>query len=123
VRAFCPSAKSESTAPHNQTVKFLVKMQELISVDIIGISASEEAAKHADVVALATNALDRFFPASWIRAGMHINRVRPSEMMLDALLRCHLIAVSTREAPQFFTYQGRRAPFRNLARETTLAQS
>jgi ornithine cyclodeaminase/alanine dehydrogenase-like protein (mu-crystallin family) len=103
--------------------KLVGEMREIISVDIVGVSSPEEAAKHADVVALATNALVPFFPASWIRAGMHINRVRPSEMMLDALLRCHLIAVSTREAPQFFTYQGRRAPFRNLARETTLAQS
>ena len=36
-------------------------MQELISVEILGISSPEEAAKHADVVALVTNPLDPFF--------------------------------------------------------------
>ena len=37
---------------------------------------------------------------------MHITTVRPSEMMLEALLGCDLIAVSTREAAQLFTLPG-----------------
>lgn len=37
---------------------------------------------------------------------MHSNTVRFSETMLEALLRRHLIAVSTREAAQFFTLPG-----------------
>ena len=37
---------------------------------------------------------------------MHITTVRPSEMMLDALMRCDLIAVSTREAAKLFTLPG-----------------
>jgi ornithine cyclodeaminase/alanine dehydrogenase-like protein (mu-crystallin family) len=85
---------------------FAGEMQRIISADIVTVSSPEEAAKRADVVALATNALDPFFPASWIRAGMHITTVRPSEMMLEALLRCDVIAVSTREAAQLFTLPG-----------------
>jgi ornithine cyclodeaminase/alanine dehydrogenase-like protein (mu-crystallin family) len=42
----------------------------------------------------------------WIRDGMHITTVRPSEMTLDALVRCDLIAVSTREAAKLFTLPG-----------------
>jgi alanine dehydrogenase len=83
---------------------FAGEMQRIISADIVAVSSPEEAAKRADVVALATNALDPFFPASWIRAGMHITTVRPSEMMLEALLCCDLIAVSTREAAQLFHF-------------------
>ena len=37
---------------------------------------------------------------------MHITTVRPSEIMLDALVRCDLIAVSTREAAKLFTLPG-----------------
>ena len=37
---------------------------------------------------------------------MHITTVRPSEMTLDALVRCDLIAVSTREAAKLFTLPG-----------------
>ena len=50
--------------------------------------------------------LEPFFPAAWIQEGMHITTVRPSEMTLDALLRCDLIAVSTREAAKLFTLPG-----------------
>ncbi|MEX0803213.1 MAG: ornithine cyclodeaminase family protein [Candidatus Binatia bacterium] len=86
--------------------KFVGEMRELTDAKLMAVSSPEETAKDADVIALATNALDPFFPASWMSAGMHITTVRPSEMMLDALLRCDLIAVSTREAAQLFTLPG-----------------
>ncbi|MPZ77850.1 MAG: hypothetical protein GEU77_15145 [Deltaproteobacteria bacterium] len=86
--------------------KFVGEMRELTDAKLMAVSAPEETAKDADVIALATNALDPFFPASWMSAGMHITTVRPSEMMLDALLRCDVIAVSTREAAQLFTLPG-----------------
>jgi alanine dehydrogenase len=86
--------------------RFVGEMGQLIDAKVLAISSPEEAAKHADVVALATNALDPFFAACWIRAGMHITTVRPSEMTLEALLRCDLIAVSTRQAALLFTLPG-----------------
>jgi ornithine cyclodeaminase/alanine dehydrogenase-like protein (mu-crystallin family) len=70
------------------------------------VSAPEEPARGADIVSLTTNALEPFFPPAWIANGMHITTVRPSELMLDALLRCDLIAVSTREAAKLFTLPG-----------------
>lgn len=85
---------------------FAAEMRRIIAADVIAVSSPEDAAKHADVVALTTNALDPFFPASWLRAGMHITTVRPSEMTLEALLACDLIAVSTRQAAQLFTLPG-----------------
>jgi ornithine cyclodeaminase/alanine dehydrogenase-like protein (mu-crystallin family) len=86
--------------------QFVSEMRERTNANIVAVSAPEEAAKNADVVALATNALDPFFPSSWMRAGMHVTTVRPSEMKLDALLRCDVIAVSTREAAQLFSLPG-----------------
>lgn len=85
---------------------FAAEMRRIIAADVIAVSSPEDAAKYADVVALTTNALDPFFPASWLRAGMHITTVRPSEMTLEALLGCDLIAVSTRQAAQLFTLPG-----------------
>jgi alanine dehydrogenase len=85
---------------------FVAEMRGLTSANVRAVSSPEEAAKGVDIVALATNALEPFFSASWITDGMHITTVRPSEMMLDALVRCDLIAVSTRDAAQLFTFPG-----------------
>jgi alanine dehydrogenase len=98
VRVFSPTKNNCET--------FAAEMRQLIDAKIVAVSSPEEAAKYADVVALTTNALDPFFPASWLHSGMHITTVRPSEMMLEALLRCDLIAVSTRDAAQLFTLPG-----------------
>ena len=95
VRVFSPTVSNRN--------KFVAELEPLTTAKVRAVSAPAEAVKEADVVALATNALDPFFPAEWISDGMHITTVRPSEMMLDALIRCDRIAVSTREAAQLFT--------------------
>jgi ornithine cyclodeaminase/alanine dehydrogenase-like protein (mu-crystallin family) len=95
VRVFSPTVSNRD--------RFVAEVKPLTTATVRAVLAPAEAVKDADVVALATNALDPFFPAEWISNGMHITTVRPSEMMLDALLRCDLIAVSTREAAQLFT--------------------
>lgn len=98
VRVFSPTAQNREA--------FVRKMRAHTDVTLCAVSSPEEAAKGADIVALATNALDPFFPASWIENGMHLTTVRPSELTLDALVRCDLIAVSTREAAKLFTLPG-----------------
>lgn len=98
VRVYSPTAGNRES--------FAEKMSSQSVAKVRAVSSPAEAAKGADVVALATNALDPFFPAEWIADGMHITTVRPSEMTLDALTRCDLIAVSTREAAKLFTLPG-----------------
>ncbi|MGH7798515.1 MAG: ornithine cyclodeaminase family protein [Candidatus Binatia bacterium] len=98
VRVFSPTEKNREA--------FVRKMSATADAPLRSVSSPEEAVKGADVVSLATNALDAFFPASWISDGMHITTVRPSELMLDALVRCDLIAVTTREAANLFTLPG-----------------
>lgn len=98
VRVFSPTAENCEA--------FVRKMRAHTDATLRAVSSPEEAAKGADIVSLATNALDPFFPASWIEDGMHITTVRPSELTLDALVRCDLIAVSTREAAKLFTLPG-----------------
>ncbi|HWH77703.1 MAG TPA: hypothetical protein VNT76_10045, partial [Candidatus Binatus sp.] len=85
---------------------FVREMSAKTDARLSAVASPEAAAAGAHVVALTTNALEPFFPASWIADGMHITTVRPSELMLDALLRCDLIAVSTREAAKLFTLPG-----------------
>src|SRR5688572_32341427 len=82
--------------------RFVAEMRQLVDSKIVAISSAEEAAKNADIVSLATNALDPFFPASWLQPGMHPTTVRRREIMLDALLRCDSTAVSTREDAYVF---------------------
>ena len=98
VRVFSPTEKNREA--------FVQRMSARTDAALRAVSTPEEAAKGADIVSLATNALDPFFPASWVNDGMHITTVRPSEIMLDALMRCDLIAVSTREAAKLFTLSG-----------------
>jgi ornithine cyclodeaminase/alanine dehydrogenase-like protein (mu-crystallin family) len=98
VRVFSPT--------RSNCERFADGMRQLLDAKILAISSAEQAAKNADVVSLATNALDPFFPASWLQPGMHITTVRPSEMTLEALLCCDRIAVSTRQAAQLFTLPG-----------------
>jgi ornithine cyclodeaminase/alanine dehydrogenase-like protein (mu-crystallin family) len=94
-----------SPTPANRE-NFAAAMAEKTRARIRAVSTPQEAAGDADVVALATNTLDPFFPAEWLRDGMHVTTVRPSEMCLDALLRCDVIAVSTREAARLYTLPG-----------------
>lgn len=98
IRVFSPTKENRDAFVHF--------MRERIEAELRSVSSPEAAANGADIVALATNALDPFFPSAWIRDGMHITTVRPSEMTLDALVRCDLIAVSTREAAKLFTLPG-----------------
>ncbi len=98
VRVYSPTKANRET--------FVRNMSESTDARLFAVSSPEAAAEGADIVALTTNALDPFFPAAWIQDGMHITTVRPSEMMLDALVRCDLIAVSTREAAKLFTLPG-----------------
>jgi ornithine cyclodeaminase/alanine dehydrogenase-like protein (mu-crystallin family) len=98
VRVYSPTKENREA--------FVKKMSAGNAAKLRAVSSPEEAAKDADIVSLATNALDPFFPASWIAEGMHITTVRPSELRLDALMRCDLIAVSTREAAKLFTVPG-----------------
>jgi alanine dehydrogenase len=98
IRVFSPTKRN--------CERFVAEMRRLVNARLIAVSSAQEAAKNADIVSLATNALDPFFPASWLQPGMHLTTVRPSEMMLEALLRCDRIAVSTREAAQLFTLPG-----------------
>ena len=94
-----------SPTPANRE-NFAAEVAPKTNAKIRAVSAPEDAARDADVVALATNSLDPFFPAEWLRDGMHVTTVRQSEMRLDALLRCDVIAVSTREAARLYTLPG-----------------
>ncbi|HKY07809.1 MAG TPA: ornithine cyclodeaminase family protein, partial [Candidatus Binatia bacterium] len=98
VRVFSPTKENRQA--------FVQKMSSSTGAALRAVSSPEEAARGADIVSLATNALDPFFPASWISDGMHITTVRPSEITVDGLVRCDLIAVSTREAARLFTLPG-----------------
>jgi len=98
VRVYSPTKENRQA--------FVREMSAKTTAKLIAVASPEQAAQGADVVSLTTNALDPFFSASWVDNGMHITTVRPSEVMLDALVRCDLIAVSTREAAKLFTLPG-----------------
>lgn len=85
---------------------FAKEMDKKVDAKVYAVSSPELAAKGADIVALTTNSLGPFFPAEWIHDGMHITTVRFSEMNLEALLRCDLIVVASRQQAQLLTLPG-----------------
>ena len=85
---------------------FADEMDAQVDAEVRSVNAPEDAVQNADIVLLATNALAPFFPADWIRDGMHIATVRSSEMTVDALLRCDRVVVSSREAARLVTLPG-----------------
>ena len=85
---------------------FAAEMNGQVDAEVVAMDVAEEAARGTDIVLLATNALAAFFPAGWIRDGMHIATVRSSEMTVDALLRCDRLVVSSREAARLVTLAG-----------------
>jgi len=98
VRVYSP------TAEHRR--RFATEMNGQVDAEVLSFEGPREVAQCADVVLLATNALAPFFPAEWIRDGMHIATVRSSEMTVDALLRCDRVVVSSREAARLVTLPG-----------------
>ena len=98
VRVFSP------TEEHRRS--FARDMDEQVEAQVRAMNVPEDAARGADIVLLATNALAPFFPADWIRDGMHIATVRSSELTVDALLRCDRLVVSSREAAKLVTLPG-----------------
>lgn len=85
---------------------FAREMNAGMNANVRAVDTPDQAAHDADIVLLATNALVPFFPANWIRDGMHIATVRSSEMTVDALLRCDRVVVSSREAARLVTLPG-----------------
>ena len=85
---------------------FAREMDQRVEAELRAVDIPQDAARGADIVLLATNALAPFFPADWIRDGMHIATVRSSEMTVDALLRCNRLVVSSREAARLVTLPG-----------------
>jgi alanine dehydrogenase len=98
IRVYSPTKRNRE--------RFADELGTEVKAKVFAVAEPKEAARGADVVALATNALDPFFPASWLEPGMHVTTVRPSEMTLDALLRCDLVAVSSREPARLMTLPG-----------------
>ncbi len=98
VRVYSPTKENRE--------KFARGLGREVSAEVFAVSTPEEAARGADVVCLATNALEPFFPAGWIQEGMHITTVRSSEMQLDALVRCDVIVVACRQQAELITLPG-----------------
>ena len=85
---------------------FAREMDGRVEAEVRAVDLPDDAADAADIALLTTNALKPFFPAEWVRKGMHIATVRSSEMTVDALLRCDRLVVSSREAARLVTLPG-----------------
>jgi alanine dehydrogenase len=98
VRVYSPTRENREN--------FARRMDREVDAKVFAVERPEEAARGADIVSLATNSLEPFFPADWIQEGMHITTVRSSEMKLDALERCDVIVVACRQQAQLITLPG-----------------
>lgn len=98
VRVYSPTRQNRD--------RFVAEMRPKVRAELHAVATAKEAACGADVVILATNALEPFFPAEWIEDGMHLTTVRSSELTNAALLRADVVAVSSREQARLITLAG-----------------
>ena len=72
IRVFSPNPKSRT--------KFAEEMRMELNVEIEPVATARDAAKGADIVSCATNALGTVFEAGWAQPGQHILCIRKNEI-------------------------------------------
>jgi ornithine cyclodeaminase/alanine dehydrogenase-like protein (mu-crystallin family) len=74
-------------------------------VEIVAASSPEDALSGADVVVTATNSRVPFFPASWLKPGMHLSCLQRDEAMPDCFreLDCVIFHTRAKEVEQAST--------------------
>lgn len=79
-----------SPTPANRE-QYAAEMRAQLQVEVEPVSSPEQAARGADVVALATDSLQPVFRPEWLAPGMHVTNVRSSEAGPDVISRADIV--------------------------------
>jgi ornithine cyclodeaminase/alanine dehydrogenase-like protein (mu-crystallin family) len=105
VPAFCAVRKIQKVNAYSPTKanreKFARAMEELIGVPVVPMESADAAAKDADMLVAATNAITRVIPPEWMKPGVHATCVKISELGDETIRKADHVVIHARNyAPE-----------------------
>jgi len=105
VRAMCAVRKIEKVHVYSLTKAnreaFAREMEGQVNIPIIPVEKPEEAAKDADILVAATNAVSQIVFPKWLRPGMHVTCVKDSELGEETIRGSDHVVIHARKfAPE-----------------------
>jgi ornithine cyclodeaminase/alanine dehydrogenase-like protein (mu-crystallin family) len=106
LEAICKVRKISSVFVYSPNVDhraaFAAEMTEKLGVEVTPVNLPEDAAKNRDIVVTATNSREPVLQGAWLSEGTHLNIVgsnflAKSEIDIDVIRRCALIAVDSKD--------------------------
>lgn len=89
IRCYSPNAENRTA--------FAQQMAEALSIEVVPVSAPEDAIRGADIVMCATNTVDPVFFEHWIEPGMHLSSIKRPEIETKAVKRADRVAIHVNE--------------------------
>jgi ornithine cyclodeaminase/alanine dehydrogenase-like protein (mu-crystallin family) len=105
VPAFCAVRQIKKVNAYSPTQanreKFAQDMEKLVGVPVQPMDMAEEAAKDADILVAATNAITQVIPPEWMRPGVHATCVKDSELGGETIRKADRVVIHARNfAPE-----------------------
>ena len=105
VPAFCAVRKLKKINAYSPTeanrAKFAKEMEKLVGVPVEPIASPAEAAKDADILVAATNAITRVIEPEWVRPGIHFTCVKDCELGEETIRKADRVVIHARNfAPE-----------------------
>lgn len=87
--------KVYSPAPEHR-IKFAEEMSKALELEVQPCRSADEAVKDVDILHAATNTRrDPVFDTKWVKEGIHLGFIVPSEMSEKVMRKCDVLAIST----------------------------
>ncbi len=105
VPAFCAVRKVKKINAYSPTranrTKFAREMEKLVGVPVEPMASAAEAAKDADMLVAATNAITRVIEPEWMRPGVHATCVKDCELGEETICKADRVVIHARNfAPE-----------------------
>lgn len=105
VPAFCAVRKIDSIKAYSPTrgnrEKFAQEMEKLVGVPVQPMNTAEEAARDADILVAATNAVTRVIEPEWMKPGVHATCVKDCELGEETIRKANRVVIHARNfAPE-----------------------
>lgn len=100
VPAFCAVRKLKKINAYSPTQanreKFAREMERLVGVAVEPMASAEAAARDADILVAATNAITRVIEPGWMRPGVHATCVKDSELGDETIRKADRVVIHAR---------------------------
>jgi alanine dehydrogenase len=93
------------TPTPGEAARFARENEKGFGIEIVPVQSSEDALSGADIVVTATNSRVPFFPAAWLKPGMHLSCLQRDEAMPDCFreLDCAIFHTHAKEVEHVST--------------------